>query len=201
MVPRADEVEATLDTASEYDELWCLDKEWELPRFVRLPGPDGEPRPVKNIRTLIAIPISRGSATNVLVYFESPNRLAASDGAKAELELITRSISRLYDLQVQNREAHLATSNELAELDEICRIEHDFGDVSTLILFWAYAERGDSEVLAVLERVLQTAASTSAFGLFDWQRNVSGERVPAQIEEQIRAARFFVAYLSTVGPG
>jgi hypothetical protein len=199
VVPSAAEPDATLDTAEEYEELWNPNEPITLPRFVRLPGPNGQPRPVRKVRALVSIPVTRRSITTSLIYFESDDVIHPSDAAKDELELVARAVARLYDLKVQNKETHSATSDELDVLDTASRVELDWEAVSSL--FWAYPESGNDGVLAVLERTLQTAGAQDEFKLFDWKRNASGGRIPAEIEEQIRKAKYFVAYLSQPSSG
>jgi hypothetical protein len=154
---------------------------------------------VRKVRALVSIPVTRRSITTSLIYFESDDVIHPSDAAKDELELVARAVARLYDLKVQNKETHSATSDELDVLDTASRVELDWEAVSSL--FWAYPESGNDGVLAVLERTLQTAGAQDEFKLFDWKRNASGGRIPAEIEEQIRKAKYFVAYLSQPSSG
>lgn len=194
VTPCKEESDKTLDTAETYDELWNADDAYDLPRFVRLPGPDGEPRPPRSTRTLISVPISRRQAITALMYYESPDLLKPTDRAKEELSGIAQSLARLYDLQLQNKETHSATARELDEMEEICRVQGDWGAVPSL--FWAYPEDGNGDVLALLERVLRAGAAAERFQLEDWRQNRSGGRVPVEIERKIRSATYFVAYLS-----
>ena len=191
----SEDEEATLDEATSFKELWNPAIQEELPRYVRLPDSDGQDRPARQTRTLIAIPMVKRGSTTSLVYFESDEAMRASPRARNELEGIANAIARLHELADNNQDTHRATGEELGFLDESSRAVHDWG-VSVPSLFFAYPDDADDAVMTELNRQLGLMKAGNAIRLFDWRENYEGGRIPDKIEKEIGGATYFVAYLS-----
>lgn len=146
------------------------------------------------VGTLISIPIERQGSVTAVVYFESERVLEPSGRAKDELEAIAKSLAWLYELKVHDLDTRSATAREIAELQDVSMNDYDWRPRPSL--FWAYPGSGADDVRGVVDAALQVLVAEGAFTLDDWSDNQSGGRIPAQIEQQIRSAEYFVAYLS-----
>ncbi len=176
-----------------------LHEQWEPGRAVELPP---YLRVIKKmgarVGTLISVPIERQGSVTALLYFESERVLEPSERAKDEIEAIATSLAWLYELKAHEMDTRSATARAIAELQDASMDDFDWRPRPSL--FWAYPETGAADVREVVHAALEDLVAKGVFTLDDWKDNQSGGRIPALIEEQIRSAEYFVAYLSEPAP-
>jgi hypothetical protein len=154
--------------------------------------PPYEPSADQDVRTLVVLPLKRGTKLGVC-YFECSSYVGITDVAKIELQMLAEAMSILLELYEAKKTQSLMTSWAIDELQE--QLERaKFPRLTKPHFFVAFSSRADEAVRNVISEVLHEFSDRLEFT--DWSGMNESGNINAQIAKEITRARFGICYLS-----
>jgi hypothetical protein len=173
-----------LGQAEEFNDMWSHKS--DLPAYA-------SPIDTLAAKTSIAVPLKDGDLRIGVMYLESPVYLELTAVAQKELNLLAEAVAMLYIDRARTKTTTEATQSAIGELRQILQ-EGDFPRLTKPKVFVAYPGNSDSEVVAVIQQVLNLRGDKIE-PVF-WEDVSEAGIVTTQIQEEIKNSAFGVCYLS-----
>lgn len=180
---------------SDYVDHWSKRK--DLPQFQQISNET-------NIKTSVIIPISRDNTKNSknhyfgVVNFESESYLKPNSKAQEELENISYTLGKLFQLQEGRNFQKQNTASVIEEFDKDLKYLKDefkgYFFEQTPKIFFAFSSRADKEVIECTKALINSKYAEQ-LSLIAWDENNVGQITP-QLLNNMSISEYFICYLS-----